>query len=201
MPDTPPTLLNRLRDHQDRHSWQRFFDGYWRLIYAYAVRQGLAPEDAEDIVQEVVTDVFRLMPQFNYDRSRGTFRAYLRTITHNRIIDHCRRQARRPTINLEHPADNNGRQPVEEKSEPAANQFWEKNWQRNLLQLCLDRVRGEVEPKTFQAFQLYALEGWAAKETAEFLKMTVDSVYAAKSRVTQRVRRSFDSELKEDKPA
>lgn len=198
MPDTPPSLLNRLRDQQDRHSWQRFFDGYWRLIYAYAVRQGLAPDDAEDIVQEVVTDVFRSMPGFKYERGKGRFRAYLRTITRNRIIDHQRKQARRPTVSLAQPVSNDGRQPAKDANEAAEDQLWEQDWKRNLLQLCFDKVRREVAPKTFQAFQLCALEDWTAKETAEFLKMTIDSVYAAKSRVTQRIRRWFEQELSED---
>ncbi len=198
MPDTPPTLLNRLRDQQDRHSWQRFIDSYWRLIYAYAVRQGLAPDDAEDVVQEVVTDVFRSMPGFKYERGKGRFRAYLRTITRNRIIDHQRKQARRPTVSLAQPVSNDGRQPAKDANEAAEDQLWEQDWKRNLLQLCFDKVRREVAPKTFQAFQLCALEGWTAKETAEFLKMTIDSVYAAKSRVTQRIRRWFEQELSED---
>ena len=33
---TRPSLLDRLRDSTDRHSWEQFFDQYWRLIYAFA---------------------------------------------------------------------------------------------------------------------------------------------------------------------
>ncbi len=91
-----------------------------------------------------------------------------------------------------------GWEPANDTTEAAEDQLWEQDWQRNLLQLCFDKVRQGIDPKTFQAFQLYALEGWTPKETAEFLKMTIDSDYAAKSRVTQRIRRWFERELSED---
>ncbi len=75
MPDTPPSLLVRLRDADDHRSWQRFFDQHWRLIYSFARQCGLRSGDAEDVVQEVVTEAFRAMPRFDYDRAKGTFRA------------------------------------------------------------------------------------------------------------------------------
>ncbi len=87
---------------------------------------------------------------------------------------------------------------MEDPSCPAAEQVWERNWRRNLLQVCLGRVSHEVEPKTFQAFQLFALDGWSAADTAAFLKMNVGSVYVAKSRVAARVRRQYEKELAED---
>ncbi len=80
MPDTPPSLLIRLRDAADQSSWREFFEQYWRLIYSFARRCGLSPPHAEDVVQEVVCEVFRAMPTFEYDRAKGTFRGYLRTI-------------------------------------------------------------------------------------------------------------------------
>lgn len=75
---TRPSLLDRLRDGTDRHSWEQFFDQYWRLIYSFARKCGLSASDAEDVLQEVVLKVFRAMPTMTYDRTKGTFRAYLR---------------------------------------------------------------------------------------------------------------------------
>ena len=33
---TRRSLLSRLRDFEDRESWQTFFDLYWRLLYNVA---------------------------------------------------------------------------------------------------------------------------------------------------------------------
>ena len=198
MPDTPPSLLIRLRDSQDAGSWRRFFEQYWRLIFSFARKCGLQPSDAQDVVQEVVTEVFRAMPRFEYDRSRGTFRAWLRTITQNKVADHLARKARRSAVHLHADSGGNGHHPLHDPAGRDAEAAWERDWRRNLLQLCLDRVRGEVEPKTYQAFQLYALDDWSAEATAEFLKMNVASVYAAKSRVIERLRDWAAKEESED---
>ncbi|MFQ5474173.1 MAG: RNA polymerase sigma factor [Dehalococcoidia bacterium] len=198
MPDTPPSLLIRLRDADDHRGWQRFFEQYWRLIYSFARKCGLPPRDCEDILQEVVTEVFRAMPRFAYDRSKGTFRAYLRTITQRKIADHLRKAARHPVQSLDHHPGGNGHRPLDDPASAGAEEIWERDWRRNLVQVCLDRVRQEVEPKTFQAFQLYVLEEWPAREVASFLKISTSSVYVAKSRVIQRVRDWVEQETGED---
>jgi len=198
MRDTPPSLLMRLRDADDHRGWQRFFEQYWRLIYSFARQCGLRPRDCEDILQDVVTEVFQAMPQFAYDRSKGTFRAYLRTITQRKIADHLRNAARHPVQRLDQHTDGNGHRPLNDPAGPDAEEIWERDWRRNLVQVCLDRVRQEVEPKTFQAFQLYVLDEWPVSEVADFLKMSASSVYVAKSRVIQRVRHWVEQEISED---
>ena len=96
VPDmTRRTLLSRLRDLDDAAGWQQFFEVYWRLIYAFALRAGCSPEDAEDIVQETVAAVARRMPEFHYDRSKGSFRTWLRRIVEARVNDHLRKISRR----------------------------------------------------------------------------------------------------------
>ena len=51
---TRTTLLLRLKDWQDRSGWQDFFDTYWNLIYGVALKGGLNPTEAEDVVQETM---------------------------------------------------------------------------------------------------------------------------------------------------
>ncbi len=205
MPNTPPSLLIRLRDAENHRSWRTFFERYWRLIYSFAIRSGLKPSDAEDVLQDVVVEVFRAMPRFEYDRTRGTFRAWLRTIAQHKVADHLRRAAKRQ-MQTSHPQAidrtdfTSGLTGYARLSCPAAieaEQAWERDWRRNLLQVCLERVSHEVEPKTYQAFQLYALENWSARETARLLKMSVASVYMARSRVAARVRELFEKESDE----
>ncbi len=198
MPTTPPSLLIRLRDARDSHSWREFFEQYWRLIYWFGSKCGLPPRDCEDVVQDVVLEVFRAMPRFDYDRSRGTFRAYLRTIAQRKIADHLRKVARRPTQSIDDRAHGNGQLPLDDPESLAAEQLWERDWRRNLVQVCLDRVRNEVEPKTYQAFQLYVLEEWRVGDVASFLKIREGSVYTAKSRVVQRMRYWLEKEKSED---
>src|SRR5678815_2272618 len=93
---TRRTLLSRLRNLDDQESWRTFFDLYWRLLYNVARKSGMDDAGAQEIVQETVIAVARQMPEFRYDRTRGTFRQWLLRITRRRIIDHLRRIYRQP---------------------------------------------------------------------------------------------------------
>ena len=81
MHDTPdrwiPTrrsLISRLRNWEDHTSWQEFFDTYWKLIYAVALKSGLNNTEAEDVVQETVLSIAKKMPSYEYDPARCSFK-------------------------------------------------------------------------------------------------------------------------------
>jgi hypothetical protein len=53
---TRRTLLSRLKDWEEHASWQEGFDIYWRLIHEVALKSGLTPVQAEEVVQETGRD-------------------------------------------------------------------------------------------------------------------------------------------------
>lgn len=57
--ETRSTLLIRLKSKDDEDGWLEFFALYWRLIYNVARRAGLGHEDAQDIVQETILQVYK----------------------------------------------------------------------------------------------------------------------------------------------
>lgn len=59
---TRASLLAWLKNLEDDPSGMEFFDTYHRLIYAPVVRRGLRPQDAEDVVAEMVEGVSRSRP-------------------------------------------------------------------------------------------------------------------------------------------
>jgi hypothetical protein len=89
---TRTTLINRLKNWQDQASWQEFFDGYWKLIYAFAVKSGLTRTEAQDVVQETMFSVAKHMPNFKYDRRLGSFKAWLMNQARWRISDQFRKR-------------------------------------------------------------------------------------------------------------
>jgi hypothetical protein len=48
---TRQSLLARLKDWEDQESWREFFDTYWRLIHATALKAGLSEPEAQEVVQ------------------------------------------------------------------------------------------------------------------------------------------------------
>src|SRR5882757_3892414 len=89
---TRASLLHRLKDWQDRSSWQEFFDTYWKLIYGVARKAGMTVDEAQDVVQETMVSVARHMPTFKYDPALGSFKGWLLKMTRWRIIDQIRKR-------------------------------------------------------------------------------------------------------------
>ena len=58
-PDTESTLVRRLGDPRDDEAWSRFDSLYRPVIYRYARSRGLQHADAETLVGEVMSRVFR----------------------------------------------------------------------------------------------------------------------------------------------
>src|SRR5262245_60129627 len=84
-PLTRPSLLLRIRDPNDHVSWQTFVDVYGPRVYRTCRRKGLQHADAAEVTQEVFLQVSRSIRTLDYQPERGRFRAWLGTVTHNKL--------------------------------------------------------------------------------------------------------------------
>ena len=155
---TRATLLGRLKDWEDQSSWRQFFDTYWGLIYGVARRAGLSDAEAQDVVQETMSAVAKHMPSFQYDPALGSFKAWLLKMTRWRIIDQRRKRA--PADNPETVTITGGSTTasIDRLIDPATlslDAMWEAEWQKNLLNTALARVKQKVDPEKFQIFDFY----------------------------------------------
>jgi ABC-type cobalamin transport system ATPase subunit len=66
--------------------------------------------------------------------------------------------------------------------------LWEVEWQRALLAACMEQVRCEVKPSSFQVFEMLVLGRQPLDEVASTLQMSRDAVLKAKTRVLSRIR-------------
>ena len=88
MPDDDPlktslTLLGRLRqDPKDQAAWSEFVVRYGPRILQWCRGWGLQESDAQDVTQDVLLKLNRLMARFVYDAS-GSFRGWLKTLAHH----------------------------------------------------------------------------------------------------------------------
>jgi RNA polymerase sigma factor (sigma-70 family) len=177
---THASIFLRLRDARDdirELGWEEFRRRYAPVVVGFARKAGLAPHDAEDVLQEVILGFFRVAPQFEYDPARGRFRSYLKSATLNVI----RQRARRKTV------DTVGDGWLQEQGEEAES-AWEDEWAAQILARALEEARSHFDRTTMEAFELYAQRGVPADVVAERLGISVDSVHQAKSRVLKCVR-------------
>jgi len=186
---TRASLIHRLKDWRDNSSWKEFFDTYWKLIYGVARRAGLSDTEAQDVVQETMVSVAKHMPTFKYDPSIGSFKAWLLTMTRWRIIAQLRKRG--PIVQPAQDSDSNGPALVERTADPAAqtlDEVWEAEWENNLLEAAITKVKRRIEPEKYQIFDFYVNKDWPPVKVAERFQVSVDQVYLVKHRVTEAIK-------------
>lgn len=199
---TRASLLSRIKNWEDRESWQDFFDTYWRLIYGTARKAGLSDAEAQDIVQETVLSVARKIDGFKYDPAVCSFKSWMLQLTRWRILNQLKRRraeaARLVPVGAPTAAPTDETGAIERIPDPSGNDFeaiWEVEWERNLRSAALERVKRRVDAGQFQIFDLYCLEGWPVWKVAQTLGVNVGRVYLAKHRVGRLLRKEM-AELK-----
>lgn len=183
-PVTSPTLLGRLRHApDDPTAWAEFSRRYGAMIHRWCRTWGLQSADADDVVQNVLLELSRQMRDFVYD-STGSFRAWLKTIARRAWIKYLDYRKKHDTATSDVTI-------LESLSDPAAEddliKHLEQEYERELLEQALARVRLRVKPATYEAFRLTALDGLSGKEAAERIGMPVAHVFVAKGNVQKMV--------------
>jgi RNA polymerase sigma-70 factor (ECF subfamily) len=191
---TRSSLVKRLKNWRDQDSWEEFFNLYGRLIFAVAVKAGLTEAEAEDVVQETMLVVARKMDGFVYDRAVGSFKSWLMLITRRRIEKQLRK--RQPSIAARpHSAEETNRTAtIERIPDPARfdlEAVWDKEWESNLSNAAVARIRRKVKPRQFQMFDLYVIKRWPVKEVAQALDVSVGQIYVTKHRMAQLLRKEL----------
>lgn len=190
VPATRASLLVRLRDAGDAGAWQEFVRLYAPVIYGFARNRGLQDADAADLMQEVLRSVSGAAQRLDYDPARGSFRGWLFTITRNKVFSFLDSRSRR----VQASGDSRMQQRLEEHADPdgTMSAVWEADYQRAQLARAMERVRGEFQAATWEAFLQTAVHGRAPAQVAASVGLSAGAVYVAKSRIIARLRKEIE---------
>ncbi len=185
---TSATLLGRLRQNPaDQEAWSEFVDRYGARIYAWCRRWQLQDADARDVTQAVLARLCTKMRTFQYDPGLS-FRAWLRTLTHHTWSDLL--ASRRAATTARGGDDSAWLESLVARDDLVAR--LEESFDLELLDEAMVRVRLRVEPHTWEAFRLTALDGQPGSVVAERLGLKVATVFKAKSKVQRMLREELD---------
>jgi RNA polymerase sigma-70 factor (ECF subfamily) len=174
-------LLERVRG-RDFAAWVRIVTLFEPLVHRWCQAWGASREDAEDVAQEVFVAVSSSLDNFQR-QGEGSFRAWVRGITRNKLLEHCRRQKG----HLAAPGGSTAHQALQKHPDPLSAE--EEAQESSLLyHRVLDLIRSEFEERSWQAFWLTAVEGRATDVVAGQLNMSATAVRVAKCRVLARLR-------------
>lgn len=142
-------LLKRI-SQRDEAAMASLFDRYARIVYSIALRVLHDPSEAEDVMQEVLMQVWRGAPSFIV--GRGSLGGWLAVVARNRAIDVLRRR---------HPSD-----PVDEVALPASTDLASEA-ERNTLIERLRKIMQELPLEQQKSVQLAFFEGLSHSEIAD----------------------------------
>lgn len=180
------TLLGRLRDGpSDSIAWWEFVARYGPIVERWCRQWGLQPADAQDVAQNVLVKLIGKLREYEH-RGPGSFRRWLKTISRGVYVDLIR-QVDRPKVTAEAVA----LEALEAPDDLA--QRLEEEFDRELLEQAVLRVRERVQPHTWEAFRLTALEGLTGESTGTRLGMRVATVYVARGKVLRMIQEELRS--------
>jgi len=218
---TRSSLLDRLKAGDDPQSWQEFYRTYGGLIRFFADKAGLTADEAEEVVQETAIGVARRLPEFIYDPKVCRFKTWLLNLARWRIQDQIRKRrtneklvgttaanaGARPMGSSDDTAQTAAVERIPDPSVPESGAEWDAAWQRNLFARALEKVRGRIDERQFQIFDLYVTKNWPPEDVARTLGISVARVYLTKHRIsaavvkeTRRLEKQLEDAAKRQSP-
>lgn len=191
---TRKSLLAKVHNG-DGVSWEAFYEAYQPLIELKGSDLGLNRYEKEELIQNVMFEVFAKdiagkfvqdkIPDdvvFTYDPSKGRFRHYLRKVVKFQAIKILKKRRNNVSLNADDDMENLF------PADDVWNSSWDEEWHRHVLNQAMVELKNRVQPETFAAFEMYAVQNRNVQEVAEFLNLSVASVYTAKSRCVSALR-------------
>lgn len=197
MIDTDETLLDRVRSMDAHDAWREFYKEYWSAILRYARKLGLDETQQQDVLQETMVALMRVLPNFTYDRRKGRFRNFLLTIVHRQSLNALGR-ARRERATSAPWDDATGRH-----AGPAASDSLEPEarlrWQESVLEAVLDELARDprLGRETLAVFRAYVIAGRPASEVAAEFGLKENAIYQIKNRLSRRVQAKVSRRLRD----
>ena len=203
LPQTPATLLSRLKDPgSSRHwndDWHQFVRDYHRAVRVMVVgelrRILKVTVPAEQMIEDVEALVWCAIAELQtgrapYDRKVGKFRSMLRRIVSFKAVDTIRRSQhlfKEDSIDL--PGDGQeGPSVGEGLADPVVEKQIARSYRDALLKSLLEEVRKRVSPEQMAIFELVKLQGESPVEVADQFGKNRAAVDKAVSRVLSLLR-------------
>ncbi len=140
----------------------------------------VSASDFDDLVQNVLLKLWRSIASYNPGKAR--FRTWLGVVVRNAVYDQfAETQRRRKLLQQELEF----LQMLEEEPASEIEHLIEQEWAEYVTSLAMERIQKLFSDEAVKSFTM-SLDGTSAKEIAEELNLSPDSVYTLKSRVKAR---------------
>lgn len=188
---TSTSLLVRLKNGEPV-AWENFMNLYVPLIQHWCRKAGdkLDRPDRQDILQEVLQKVHKSIGKFDHTRQGRFFRAWLRKITENTIIDHLNEWKKKKGVSQLFSDTGHIKGVIRPQHSPEHILFElteEPNEKIVLLKQVLKTIRPCFSEQSWDIFNLLVIAEKPSAEVAAQMKLKPDSVRKVRSRILKRI--------------
>lgn len=187
-PTTQPERLAAAADPADHEAWAWLHATYRQPIGNLCLRSGPSPVEADEVIHDVLLRLSRRMVAKPINPRATGLRAWLAQVTHQRIFE-IRRQ--RTRIDLSNEALLRMAEWLPGAMAPHSDPDARHQLEQHLWAVCLDRVRSDSAPRTWQIFEAYCFHGVTSPEVARAFNTTEFNVRMIRSRMIRRIRRQW----------
>ena len=178
------TLIKKIQDQHDEKAWEEFIEIYKKYVYAIIREVGIPQHDVEDILQRVMLNLWKRLPEMEADEIRR-FRSYLGRMTQNAIYEYMRKKGQR-AVRLEKAVNNPDLNYDKSVDLPEINEIVKREWEHYLTNLAMENISQQFAGNAIEAFTL-SMKGMELDAIAEKLNIKPHSVYRLRSRVKERL--------------
>lgn len=186
---TRVSLIKVLSSGDTGEAWSVFIEKYGPLFYYWCGQWGATPEDAEDVIQDTLLNVFKSIDSYRFQPD-GSFRQWLKTIARRSWHSICEKQAR--SLQGERPIFKSmvHKDPAKElQARESLMNCFDELARTEILELAFDRVRNRVEARNWEVFERMDLQEQSGEEVAEQFQMSLGAVYVVACRVRSLIHR------------
>ena len=152
----PDTRISAVRGaasedtEERRQGWERVISAYWKPVYKYIrIRWRASNEDAKDLTQAFFSRAMEKKYFADYDAARSRFSTFVRMCLDRFLANEAQAAGRLKR--------GGGQQRVNEFDEPAADDYFHREWERAVFAESIEAVRMKLEPRRFAVFEQYDL--------------------------------------------
>ena len=151
--------------------------------------------DRQDILQEVLRKVHKSIGKFDHAKEGRYFRAWLRKITENSMIDYLNEREKKKNVSQLFSDTGHIKGPIRPQTLPEHALFElteEPNEKIVLLKQVLKTIRSSFSEQSWDIFNLLVIAEKSSNEVAAQVDLKPDSVRKVRSRILKRIYQEYE---------
>lgn len=182
--NTHQTLIQRAQNPDDHQAWDDFVNYYQSFIKMVLRKSSIHIDEEDDLIQTILLRVWKGLPKYEYRKEEARFRTWLSTIIRNAVITHINKLKDKGTVEFDL------EDALKHASESSIEKIINDEWLDYVASLAMEKVSEVFSGNAIDVFRL-SLEEKSAREIAQELNITEESVFVLRSRVKSRLKKEI----------